>query len=292
MVGDDYGAQLAVVRTALESGITYFDTAAGYGDGRSEENLGRVLRDLGASPTLSTKVVLEEPDRSDIAGFIAKSVESSLTRLGRDHVEALILHNRVAARADYPKPPGSGVLLHLDDIFGEGGVAGAFRSLIDQGLVSSVGFTAFGGEPAAIEEMIACGLFTSMNASYNVINPSAHIAVPDGFPDPDYQRVIVKAREAGLGVMAIRVLASGALVEPAGPDRRIVRLALLAREIGISRVELAIRFVLSTEGVQTAVLGLTEVDHVLEAVDAASKGSLDADVISEAEAIALDHLDS
>src|SRR5690242_14036804 len=48
MVRGEPAAQRAAVARALDAGITYFDTAPQYGDGRSEENLGRTLRDLGA----------------------------------------------------------------------------------------------------------------------------------------------------------------------------------------------------------------------------------------------------
>ena len=48
--GDRDEARRAVER-AIESGITYFDTAASYGDGLSEKNLGEILRELGAEDT-------------------------------------------------------------------------------------------------------------------------------------------------------------------------------------------------------------------------------------------------
>src|ERR671937_522818 len=48
MVAGDRAEQRGAVARALDAGITYFDTAAGYGDGRSEENLGRVLGELNA----------------------------------------------------------------------------------------------------------------------------------------------------------------------------------------------------------------------------------------------------
>ena len=48
MVRGDPAEQTRAVARALDAGITYFDTAPGYGDGRSEENLGRALRELNA----------------------------------------------------------------------------------------------------------------------------------------------------------------------------------------------------------------------------------------------------
>ena len=48
MVRGDAAEQRQAVSRALDAGITYFDTAASYGDGLSEEHLGQVMRDLGA----------------------------------------------------------------------------------------------------------------------------------------------------------------------------------------------------------------------------------------------------
>ena len=151
MVGDDDSAQLTAVRHAIALGADYFDTAAGYGSGRSEGgSLGRALRADRAQPLVSTKVV--HRDRTHLTNprdAVLRSAQESLLRLGRERVDALILHNRVARDADYPKPPGSGVLLHLDEVFGANGIVEAFTELIREGMVATVGFTAFGGQPVA-----------------------------------------------------------------------------------------------------------------------------------------------
>src|SRR5262245_42879046 len=46
MVGNDAHWQRAVIEYAISRGINWFDTAATYGDGQSERNLGRVLQEL------------------------------------------------------------------------------------------------------------------------------------------------------------------------------------------------------------------------------------------------------
>src|SRR4051794_14452263 len=66
------------VGLAIEHGVTYFDTAAGYGDGESERNIGRVLKTMNAEVTLGTKVYVSEEDRDDIGGAITASLEQSL----------------------------------------------------------------------------------------------------------------------------------------------------------------------------------------------------------------------
>lgn len=280
MVSDDRAAQIDVVGHAMREGITYFDTAAGYGDGRSETNLGAVLKELDAHPTLSTKAVLEEPDLVDVKGSVLRCFDASLERLQVDRVDALMLHNRVAHSREY-KTAGSGCTLSLDDMFGPGGVSEAFEEIIASGRVTTVGFTAFGGEPAAIEKMITSKLFGAINASYNMVNPSAGVDVPSGYSDANYERVIDQAREAGMGVMVIRVLSSGSLVRPYEPGSREDRLVRFAKEHGLDVVDLAIRYALSKPGVTSAIMGITEISHVDDAVRAANAGSIGDDVIAE-----------
>ena len=79
--------QRAVAR-AIEAGVNHFDTAPLYGDGASEENLGRVLAALKPNVIVSTKVRL--PAERNM-GAIAASLETSLRRLKRDsgHVVTL-----------------------------------------------------------------------------------------------------------------------------------------------------------------------------------------------------------
>ena len=92
MVRGDASEQRQAVSRALEAGITYFDTAAQYGDGRSEENLGRVMRELGAwsRVVVGTKVRLRAEEMGDLAGAIRASLEASLKRLGRSDVDVFV----------------------------------------------------------------------------------------------------------------------------------------------------------------------------------------------------------
>src|SRR5262245_61879102 len=79
LTGDDHAAQQAVLARALEAGINWFDTAPGYGDGRSEANLGRALGALGARGQVhvATKVRLGPADLGDVPGAVTRSVAGS-----------------------------------------------------------------------------------------------------------------------------------------------------------------------------------------------------------------------
>ena len=92
--------QVSAIRHALALGINYFDTARAYGEGKSETNLGRVLREIGEEVTLSTKIRLEGDALGDIAGSARTQVEEGLARLGRDSVDLIQLHTRLSVARD------------------------------------------------------------------------------------------------------------------------------------------------------------------------------------------------
>ena len=83
LVRGERADQTRAVARALDAGITYFDTAPSYGDGRSEENLGAILGELRAwrRVAVGTKVRLRPPDLSDPVAAVRRSCEASLRRL-------------------------------------------------------------------------------------------------------------------------------------------------------------------------------------------------------------------
>ena len=83
------------VRTALDFGITTFDTSPYYGKGRSEEVLGQALK--GINPEAFT--VITKCGRYDVASFdfsadrVRRSVDESLSRLRLNHIDLLLCHD-------------------------------------------------------------------------------------------------------------------------------------------------------------------------------------------------------
>jgi aryl-alcohol dehydrogenase-like predicted oxidoreductase len=281
MVGDDHDRQRRVVERAIEIGADYFDTAADYGDGASETNLGRALHEIGRPVRVSTKVVLNESDLVHVRDAVLRNFELSLRRLRRDRVDALMLHNRVAHSRDFGRFGGK-PMLDLDDVFGPHGLVAAFEEILEAGQTSAVGFTALGGETSAVAELVDSGAFGCINASFNMVNPSAAIAVPRGFT-PNYHAVITRAAAAGMGVMAIQPFAAGVLFQTNGLDPRETRLVELAHSTGESVASVAVRYVMSKSSVTAVILGVTEERHIIEAVEAASRGPLDAETVAEIE---------
>ena len=93
----DEEVALATVQTALEGGIRFFDTAAGYGDGRSEELLGKGLGARRSEVVICTKFAAEQNDEDGSSlGFLPthtdRAIDASLERLGTDHIDILLLH--------------------------------------------------------------------------------------------------------------------------------------------------------------------------------------------------------
>src|ERR1700752_3058103 len=78
--------RVTALTRALAAGTNWIDTAPLYGNGASEEAIGRHLNALTPRPHVSTKVRIERADRNDLRGAIERSLEASLKRLRSDRV--------------------------------------------------------------------------------------------------------------------------------------------------------------------------------------------------------------
>jgi aryl-alcohol dehydrogenase-like predicted oxidoreductase len=91
----DEAAARAVVDAAFEHGITLFDTADTYGQGLSEEFLGRALGSRRDQVVIATKFGMGDGTtlpKGASAASVAEGVEGSLRRLGTDHIDLYQLH--------------------------------------------------------------------------------------------------------------------------------------------------------------------------------------------------------
>ena len=95
LIDADEATRHAALARAVAAGINWIDTAPVYGNGASEETIGRHLGSLSPRPHVSTKVRLEAEDLGDIAGAIERSLEMSLRRLKSDRLTLLQLHNHL-----------------------------------------------------------------------------------------------------------------------------------------------------------------------------------------------------
>lgn len=295
LIDADDETRRTAIRRAIDAGINWIDTAASYGQGRSEEALGWLLKELSddEQPYLSTKFNVD-PEQGDIPGQIERSMGESLKRLDRESVDVFQLHNRVSE--DRGWFPGS---IGVDDVLGADGVADGLQRLVDQGLTRYIGFTAT-GESSAIHKVIASERFHSAQVYYNILNPSAGRAVPAGAKAYDFGNLIDACHAHGVAVMNIRVLAAGVIATdvrhgrevPVAPgadvsmDEESTR--MLVEALGDSqgtRAQLAVRYALSNPNVSGVLVGMAELDHLTQALGAQELGPLSSDVLDRVHAL-------
>jgi len=121
IAGLDREQATRLVGIAVDHGINLVDTADAYSQGKSEELVGQVLLDLGLDETrmlVATKVRLRTGPGPNEVGLgrshIVRSVERSLKRIGRDHIDLFQLHDRDAL------VPIDETLRALDDLVTQG----------------------------------------------------------------------------------------------------------------------------------------------------------------------------
>jgi aryl-alcohol dehydrogenase-like predicted oxidoreductase len=266
-----------VVDAALDAGITLFDTAHSYGNGKSEEFLGELLAGRRERVVLATKFGA----RSDDAGglrkgsrvFMRRSLTESLARLRTDHVDLFYLH--------FP---------HSATPLAE--TLGAMQELVQEGLVRAIGCSNFSAEQLREADKLARvsgrSRFAVVQNNYNLLEREAE------------HDVLPLCRELGLGFIPYFPLASGLLTgkyerntpPPAGtrlanwtmatpenPWDRLDALEAFARERGHTLLELAFGGLASQPGVASVIAGATSAEQV-RANAAAGEWKLGADDLS------------
>ena len=273
----DLEATRAVVETALEVGITFFDTAEVYGDGGgSERFLGEVLEGRRDQVVLATKFGWGRETGDGTADYIRSAIEGSLERLRTDYVDLYYLH-----KPD-PSTPIAETLSALDE-------------LVRDGRVRAIGASNLTAEQLAEADRVARELgvtrFTVLQNHYSLLERG------------DDADVLPLCRELGVSYIPYFPLASGLLTgkyrrgEPA-PDGtrlagreiederfdRVEACTAFAEERGHTLHELAICALASTPGVGSIIAGATRPEQV-RANAAAASWRLD-----DAELQALAHL--
>jgi aryl-alcohol dehydrogenase-like predicted oxidoreductase len=140
---------LAAVRRAVERGITYFDTAPGYGNGLSEEIMSEALEGV-SGVVLATKVPIAAA--TDVRG----SLEASLRRLRRSRVDLLQIHG-----SSFDGEP-------LARLRAKGGMVDQLVRLREEGLTSTIGFTSEDNNRGVYVPMDT-DAFDTIQISYNVV---------------------------------------------------------------------------------------------------------------------------
>lgn len=235
---------------ALDLGLTFVDTAPGYG--LSEERIGRHLSSRRSSFVLSTKLGYGVPGAPDwTPECIARGVDQALARLRTDVLDVAHLHS-----------------CPLETLLSSGVV----EALLDAVRAGKVRVAAYSGENEALAWAVSSGAFGSVQCSVNVCD----------------QRSLALVAARGLGVVAKRPLANAPWNPAAAhPDDAAAAAyrdrwqALHLAELGLEPTELAIRFASFAPGVSTAIVGSRSLEHIAELKALVAKGPLPSDVLEE-----------
>ncbi|MEB8340838.1 aldo/keto reductase [Streptomyces endophyticus] len=262
----DEARSLEIVAAALDAGVTAIDTADVYGQGASEEIVGKALKGRRDSVFLATKFHGQIGDDRRRAGgsrhWITRAVEDSLRRLGTDHIDLYQAH-----RPD----PHTDLLETLQTLDG----------LVRQGKIRYYGTSVFPASRLVEAQWLA--------REHRLIAPHTE-QVPYSLLVRTVERdTLPVAEEYGLGVLSYGPLAAGWLSgayrtggeQPASAradlipgrfdisqphNQRKLRaadaLAALAEEAGLGLVDLALAFALNHPAVSSVIIGPRTHEHL------------------------------
>ncbi len=270
-------AAIETVRRAYDLGVNYVDTAPGYG--QSEMVLGKIFQTTGRPEILSTKIGGKpdtfEPQNPDV---IKASVENSLTLLGTDHIDMLMIHE--------PDRPG-----HFDwwtDMLNvEGPALDVLLDYKEQGVIKYIGLGGTG--VTELGHLVKSGKFDVVLTAFNysILYREAKDVV------------IQAAKDLGVGVIAGSPLQQGGLATKYDavynddiywlhPERRqqFKDLYALCDELGMTVADMAIRFVASNPNVDTVLMGARNVNELEQNVESIEAGPLPKEVLAKLDEIA------
>jgi predicted aldo/keto reductase-like oxidoreductase len=238
----------ALVRHALERGVTYFDTAEGYTGGDAETTLRKALECARYRVTIATKV---QASATATRAEMMAALEGSLRRLRTDHVDVYFLHAvNAVERIANPEWPEF--------------VAAAKR----QGKIRWSGMSGHGGRlVACVDHALDHDLVDVLLLGYNFgQDPSFTQRFTEGFDfvavQPDLPRVMRKARKQDVGVIAMKTLRGARL-----NDMRPYEAG------GATFAQAAFRWVLSGDYADALVVTMKSPEMVDEYLVASGSGS-------------------
>jgi len=258
-----------IIKHALEGGINFFDTANSYSDGSSEEIVDQALRDFARREevVVATKVYHQVGDLAEglSRAQILRSIDDSLRRLNMEYVDLLQIH-----RWDYNTPIEE-TLEALNDVVraGKARYIGA----------SSMHAAQF-AQALALQEQHGWAPFVTMQDHYNLIYRE------------EEREMLPLCYQHGVAVIPWSPLARGRLTRPWGEttarsvsdefgktlydeteanNAQIAeRLTRVAEDLGVTRAQVALAWVLSKRGVAAPIIGASreeQLDELINAVD-------------------------
>ena len=216
---------LEALSRAIDAGITYIDTAHAYGEGRSEERIGRLMATRRREVVLATKI----PGRT--ADQARREIELSLRRLQTDKVEVLHIH----ALKD---------MNDLKQIEAPGGVLEAMYQARDQKITRAIGITCH-ADPAALRAALERHDFDctqmALNAGMASMKDTAGGMKATSAGPASFEKLALPvAARKHLGVIAMKVFGQEQLLDAAPLDqllRYALSLPVSLASVGMPRLE-------------------------------------------------------
>jgi hypothetical protein len=217
-----------LIRRSYELGIRHFDTAAVYQQGRNEEMVGTVIKDMGVRDkvAISTKQLLRKrpQNQSEAKNRFIEGVESSLKRLQMDHVDILYHHS----------------VDSVEDAQAQGPIE-ALQALKKEGKTRFIGISTHNTIPV-LNEAIRLNVFDVALVTLNYT--MAHSS--------DILTTIEHAAKNGIGIVAMKTQAGGTV----RPDSK------LPKELPPFSQTALLKWVLNHEFVTTAIPGFSTYEHL------------------------------
>lgn len=227
----------ALIKAAMDKGITFYDTANGYQNGRNEEMLGEVFKDYPRNSfIISTKVAPNGVDTNTGIPTSATTPEdflekfnTSLKRLRMEYVDILYMHKALSPEMVNFKP-----------------IVKVMQQLKKEGKTRFIGVSTH-NLPKIIDAMVKAGIWDVVLTTYNFLNTEL-IRANSEPPVFNMDIAIKKASDAGLGIVGMKALAGGGFLDK-------------ARTKPINTTA-AIKWVLSNPNVHTTIPGMTNFDQL------------------------------
>ena len=233
-----------IINRALDLGINYIDTAASYGRGQSELNIGRVMKTRRSEVWLASKTHDRTYDGS------MRLLEESLTALQTDHLDAWQLHN--VQRKD-----------QLDQIFAGNGAIKAMEKAKSEGMVRYTGISGH-YEPLILIDAMNMYPFDQLLLALNAAD--IHYLSFKNYLLPEAQR-------KGIATIGMKVATRGRMLSTWTPpplDEQPARLA--TTRPGTVTIKEALKYNMSLP-VSTTIIGVDNIAQLEEDVKIASEFS-------------------
>jgi len=233
----------SVIKRAADLGINHFDTARGYQSGNNERMVGAALKDV------RQKVIISSKSTAATKAEILAHLDTSLRELGTDYLDIWYLHNK-----NEPEQVTEDLLE-------------AQRIAKESGKIRFAGVSTHFNMDRMLAHLAKLGQTDVVLTTYNFAMRSVDAAMnknPDA-PRTDMTGAIRAAREAGLGIVVMKVMAGGTSRVARGDRVYGANPQELSKRLSQPGVPVAaIKWAFKNESVDTAIVCMTDHDQLDE----------------------------